>query len=543
MLLLFTNIVSASRQLENDEILEIVKTLTDQSISTWIPYGTIKGTHIEYSASDGSIVESTEQVKYDGNRFSWEIDISLEKMSKNLAKDLSTDLKKNANRVFIWDGDRYSMYFATTNNAMIYEGYGQIPVDVNGPLTAGIIPWGFGVYTYANLSAAKLSAMENYKGQIVLAVKEEDMPEMEFLLDPSRNYAVLTYWFNNDQGDTIFKKDYSEFKSAGSILIPTNIVVERYDTTKSSPDMVSRDEWDITSFDLNIPKQSEFTVPYRKSAFVEFHPSSDGMTLSYHFSDSIDTEELFEKRLEIAFAGNSIQPQNCATIALGQAFSQLGKELTDQQLGQLVGADNSTSLYDMRQVALDSDLNATAVITDIKTLRKLKDCQIILYLPKAKHYVVLENIDSKYAWLIDLDSNKFYYRTSLDNFKYLWDAGIALLISEKSFDKGEKTEIADNDLKEIKGSTGGGIPKYSCDDIIQEKEPDRLCADPIGGNCGGNYWKWVKRYGCIENEEGGKCTGSNMIGQWLSSCKEDTSNPTICTLDNSWFSRDIRACK
>lgn len=178
MLLLATNIVSASRQLEKDEVLEIVKTLTDQSISTWIPYGTIKGTHFEYSASDDIATESTEQIKYDGNKFFWEIDISLDKTSKNVAKDL----KKNAKRLFVWDGDRYSMYFASTNNAIVSEDSGQIPVNVNGILTAGIIPWGFGAYSYDKLSTAELSAMENYKGQIVLTVKTDNEFEMEFLL-------------------------------------------------------------------------------------------------------------------------------------------------------------------------------------------------------------------------------------------------------------------------------------------------------------------------------------------------------------------------
>ncbi len=299
ILLLTNNIALASRQLEKDEILEIIKTLTDQSISTWIPYGTIKGTHIEYSASDGSIIESIEQVKYDGNRFFWEINISSQKHAgDNIPKELTRDLKNNAERIFVWDGERYSMYFATTNNAIVFEGSGQIPVNVNGPLTAGIIPWGFGAYSYANLSTAKLSAMENYKEQIVLTVKEENLPEMVFLLDPSQNYAVLTYCLNNDEGSTIIKKDYADFKLTGNRLIPTSIIIEHYDQSSNSSDLLSRDEWDITSISLNPPKPSEFVVPYQKNAFIEFRTSSAGMPLSYHFSDTIDTESLLQKRLD-----------------------------------------------------------------------------------------------------------------------------------------------------------------------------------------------------------------------------------------------------
>ncbi len=534
MLLLANNIALASRQLEKDEILEIIKTLTDQSISTWIPYGTIKGTHFEYSASDDVAIDSTEQVKYDGNRFFWEIDISLDKTSKNIEKDL----KKNAKRLFVWDGDRYTMYFASTNNAIVSEGSGQMPVNVNGLLTAGIIPWGFGAYSYKNLSTAELSAMENYKEQIVLTVKTNNEFEIEFLLDPSQNYVVLTYCLNNDQGDAIIKKDYSDFKLAGDIQIPTNIIIERYDTTKSPSELVSRDEWDITSVNLNPPKQSEFVVPYRKNAFIEFHPSSAGSPLSYHFSDTIDTEVLLQKRLEIA-STNSLS-ENCATIAIEHVFSQFGKEITSQQLAQLVGADNSTNLYDMRQLTLDSGLNSAAIVTDLKTLRQLNDCQIILYLQESKHYVVLENIDSKYAWLIDLDNDKFYYRTSLDKLKYLWSNAIALLISSQSLES--VTEIGDDNLKDTKGSTSGGIPNYSCTDVIQSYRYS-LCPPAVGDLCGGRYWQWADRYGCIKDDEGGECTGSDMVGKIYSICTEDDYTPGSCTITGNWISRYIRACK
>lgn len=537
ILLLTNNIASASRQLERVEILEIIKTLTDKAVSTWIPYGTIKGTHIEYSASDGSIIESTEQVKYDGNRFYWEINISSQKHAgDDIPKELARDLKNNAERIFVWDGERYSMYFATTNNAIVFGDSGQIPVNVDGPLTAGVISWGFGSYSYANLATAELSAIENYKEQIVLTVKEENLPEMVFLLDPSQNYALLTYWLNNSDGLTIIKIDYSDFKMAGNMLIPTDIIIEHYNQSSTSSDLHSHDEWDITSISLNPPKPSEFVVPYRKNAFVEFRTSEFNPPLSYNFTDTIDTESLLQKRLEIV-STNSVS-QNCATIAIEHVFSQLGKELTSQQLVQLVGADNSTSLYDMLQIALDSDFNAAAVVTDMKSLKKLKDCQIILYLPDSKHYVVLENIDSKYAWIVDLDSDKFYYRTALDDFKYLWNEGIALLISDQSFDLGGMTEVNNDDLKEIIGSTGGGVPNYSCTDPIQSA--DTVFCPSIGNLCLGRYWEYFDRLGCIEDDNGGTCLGSKMIASIFWSCK--TRPDTTCTYVNAPTSRYMRAC-
>lgn len=196
----------------------------------------------------------------------------------------------------------------------------------------------------------------------------------------------------------------------------------------------------------------------------------------------------------------------------------------------------------MRQFALDSGFNSAAVVTNLKTLNKLKDCQIILYLPDSKHYIVLENIDSKYVWLIDLDSNKFYYRISVDDFEYLWNNGVALLISDQSFDLGEMTEISDDDLKDIKGSTDGGIPNYSCTDLIQSYDID-FCPPASGGQCGGRYWQSYNRYGCIEDESGDKCLGTDMLGKTFSPCTEDIYNPGVCTITGNWFSRYMRACK
>ena len=65
----------ADRQLDQAQILQIFQTLTDQPRNTWIPAGTIKAKHLEYKASSGYVTESTVIVKYDGDRFYWEINI------------------------------------------------------------------------------------------------------------------------------------------------------------------------------------------------------------------------------------------------------------------------------------------------------------------------------------------------------------------------------------------------------------------------------------------------------------------------------------
>jgi len=65
----------ADRELERTEILQIFQTVTAQPRDTWLPAGTIEATHQEFNSSDGCTTNSTVVVKYDGDRFYWEINI------------------------------------------------------------------------------------------------------------------------------------------------------------------------------------------------------------------------------------------------------------------------------------------------------------------------------------------------------------------------------------------------------------------------------------------------------------------------------------
>ncbi len=47
---------SGQRQLDNDEVLQIFRVLTDQPRDTWIPNGVICADHIEYRVSNGIII-------------------------------------------------------------------------------------------------------------------------------------------------------------------------------------------------------------------------------------------------------------------------------------------------------------------------------------------------------------------------------------------------------------------------------------------------------------------------------------------------------
>ncbi len=244
----------ADRELDRTEILEIFQQLTSQPRKTWISAGTIEATREEYKApkttdrneinnrigekiqayqsnpdkpeltenhqkmkldaipfnvryrlSNEYTMNSTATVRFDGDRFHWEINVESRtdsvKPNKDLAGNFMTEqfnLNWNAKRIFAWDGEKYTTYFLPGNHAIV-DTTGSTPHVVNGPLTAGFIPWGYGFYAYENLSAIESSAVErNVDGQtqIHLTLNNSDGSEMVFVMDPEKDYAVISCSIN-----------------------------------------------------------------------------------------------------------------------------------------------------------------------------------------------------------------------------------------------------------------------------------------------------------------------------------------------------------
>ncbi len=538
----------ADRELERAEILQIFQTLTAQPRDTWISAGTIKAAHQEFNSSDGCTTNSTVVVKYDGDRFYWKINIDSQVREAGTNGNTSRhdfDLNWNRKRVFAWDGQRYTMYFRPGNDAIVTENPGGFGAVVNGPLTAGIIPWGYGFYTYQELLEVESSAVEvvvNGQKQMHLTLRKINTPEIVFVLDPEKDYAVLSCSMYTAQSSIL--KTYEDYQLlAASKWVPTIITIERYDNSKQPNELVSYDYWEIMSIDTNPPQEDSFSVAYETDTFVEYHSPVINGPLSYHYSDNIDTELLLQSRLANASAHDR-EGQNCATIAMKYVAEQLGKNVNDPNLVKLVNEPNKdTNLYQLRRFAQGLGLHCLAVRTDIQTLRDVQDCQVILHLPKANHYIVLDQVDDEYVWAVDLDSNKFYYRTKLSIFGLDWSDGIALLISNSPPNvEGTFIEVNDQEQRKIVGSASGGFGTYSCTDLIQEYGII-FCSEPIFGLCGGRYRIFYDRYGCELDEDGGSCTGTGIVGNVSSPCIEDAWNPGYCTITGEWFSRYIRACR
>ncbi|MGA2916361.1 MAG: cysteine peptidase family C39 domain-containing protein [Sedimentisphaerales bacterium] len=588
LLLSVSCVTFADRLLDRTEILQIFKQLTDQPKKTWIPAGTIQAVHEEYRApkttdtneinnqinketteyqknsNKRELTEDTQKmkldaipfnvrhklsneytmnssviVKFDGERFYWEINVDSRvdsvKPDKNLAENFMTDqfdLNWNARRIFAWDGEKYTTYFLPGNHAII-DSTGKTPHNVNGPLTAGLIPWGYGYYTYENLSAAESSAVEKQadgQTQIQLTLNNSDGSQMLFVLDPQKNYAVLSCIINKF-GNMVNSRQYSNYQQISNNWIPFTVLIEGYKPETNK--LLTRDLWDITSIDANIPQSYEFNVSYKADALIEHSVFNKHKPEMYRYSQTTDTTLLLAKRLEYA-VNEETQKQNCATAALKYVVSQFGKDITDQQLAELVNEPNQeTNLYQIKQFAQSLGLYCRAVKTNIKTLKNLNGCKAILHIPGKKHFVVLETIDDKYVWTIDLASNRFYYRTDIDFFPMDWAEGAALLISNNVI-KGEFTEIDESELSNITGASG-----YQCN-VLRQTYNVIFC-DYVGGECGGNCTVFYERWGCGVAESG-SCSQTKMVRYEKSPCIEDPYYPFACTVTGEWTVYYMQAC-
>ena len=587
-LLCVSGVAFADRPMEKAEILQIFQKLTNQPRKTWIPAGTIEATREEYKApkmidadalngqinkeiqryqSDPNKRELTQElqkmrldaepfnaryklsneytmssmaiVRFDGDRFYWEINVTSRtdsvKPGKDLAGNFMTDqfdLDWNARRIFAWDGEKYTTYFLPGNHAIV-DTTGRTPHVVNGPLTAGVIPWGYGFYSYDNLAAIDSVAIERQIGgqtQVHLTLNNSDGSQMVFVMDPQKDYAVISCLITG-HGNAVISKHYSDYQLIAGNWVPSAVLLEQYEAESNK--LLARDLWNITSIDTNAPESYDFEVGYEADALIEHFSFNGSKPEMYRYSQRVDTDQLLAERLAYA-ASESTQSQNCATAALKYVTLQLGKDVTDQQLAQLVNEpDKTTSLYQMKQFAQGLGLYCRVVKTDVQTLKSLYGCKAILHIPGKKHFVALEAIDDKYVWTIDLASNKFYYRTDIDFFGTDWTGGTALLISNNVI-KGEFTEIDENELGNIIGASG-----YQCN-LLKQGYNVIFCSY-VGGECGGDYREFYTRWGCGVAEDG-SCSQTKMLRYKKTPCIEDPYNPFGCDVTGEWTVYYMQAC-
>lgn len=586
-LLFLGGVAKADRQLSRSEILQIFDQLTKRPMKTWISSGTIEASHeqhgtakttneaeindqitqavrdylnnprkrelteelqkmrldaipfnVRYKLSNQHAMNSTVVVKFDGNRFSWDITVKSRTDSvrppASLAGNFMTEqfnLSWNARRTFTWDGKKYTIYSRSGNYALV-DAAGTFPHAVNGPLTAGVVPWGYGRYTSSSLTAASSSAIEknvNGQTQIHLTVNYSDGVEMLFVLDPQKDYALISHL--KEGLETTVSVEYGNYQMVSGRWVPRAITVEKYDG--SSNKLLGYHVWNFTSISGSTPSFESFDPAYEPDTLIEHYSNVTDVPSIYRTSQVIDTELLLNERLMFA-ASEGAQAQNCATAAMKYVTSRLGKDVTDRQLAQLVdGTNNGTSLYEMKNFALRMGFHCRAVRTDIATLKNLSGCQAILHIPSKDHFVAIGDIDNQYVWSIDLANSKFCYRSDINFFDMDWTGGVALLISNGPITGAALSDISDAELRTINGRSG-----YTCTSLLQQS--DVTYCTVLGGECWGNYVYYPERHGC-ESAPSGMCMDDDFLMSAESACSPDIYYPSDCEY-GEWTFYYMRAC-
>jgi len=406
----------------------------------------------------------------------------------------------------------------------------QLPRSVNGPLTAGLISWGYGPFTYENLSAAEVSATEvllDGVTQIQMTVVHAGGSTTDLTLDPSKGYAVTSCMLRGF-GDRVMTYHCSGYQQVGGRWVPTTILVEHLDVLTDA--LLRSDRWTITSLDDRTPTADEFTVEFQADAYIEYVSTVTAEPAAYLYSHSVDTDQLLAERLTYAATQDSIS-QNCATVALKQTALELGKSIPSTTLASLVGPAGQTSLYDMKQFAQGAGLYCRAVQTDLATLKTLAGVKAILHIPGKDHFVLLDRIDDRYVWLIDLTNDRFYYRKSVDFFPMEWSEGIALLVSDQPV-VGTFANIDDATLGTIVGSDG-----WDCTRVIQEGYV--IYCDYVPPGCGGILSLFFTRYGC-DPAPSGTCPVLYLVRFQNAPCFPDPIQD--CAI-GAWTFYYMKACR
>ena len=569
--------------LSSGDIQKILQEVTSQPRKTWISVGTITATHQEhgaakttdattiqseinkavqqYNASTNKIVQTAElqkmkldaipfnvrsnlsnewamsshvTVKYDNGRFYWEISVDSRqdsvKPDATLAGNYMTrqfTLSWNQRRIFAWDGQEYTTYSVSGGHANV-DAAGKLQRAVTGPLTAGLIPWGYGRFTKANLDAAKISAKRNANGTIDMTISHTDGTSTSLTLDSAKNYAVTKATLAN--GATTTTYTCSDYRQVAGNWVPYDIQIERQYVGEAgfNSKLPTSEHWSFSPISTTTP--SSFNVPVAANALVDYFSPITASSAIYVQSDMVDTRGLLAQRL--AFAAAEGAGKNCATAVLQQAALELGKSIPDSALARLVGEGGRTSMYDMMRLAQSQGLFCRAVKTDLATLKNLDGAKAILHIPGKGHFVLLNEVTDQDVWLTDLSSKKFYYRQSIDFFPMDWSEGTALLLSTRPIPS-QPGALSDATLATIAGGAG-----YACDDLLQEYAV-YSCDDSYTG-CDGAVTVYWERYGC-RSAPSGSCSTQDMESSIESPCISDEVYD--CTITGEWYYGYIRACQ
>ncbi len=529
----------------------LLRQLTETPRRQWLPQGMIQARHLEYHGFENKVKESTETVYYDGLKT--RLDIMLEDSQStettftgSSRRQADQDFKLNQNRTFLWNGQQAVQYYKSADYAIVTTGADAAVEAPCGPMTAGIIPWGHGDFTFLVLKSQSPKVYQQYSDNQLRYILKYTNPttspdiNITFVLDPSKANAVLSYTIENEMA--CLRQTYQDYLQVDGQWIPAKVLIERFDKRSGSARLLSYEDWQFDVIDASSPAEDIFAIEYQNGTTVELHPGGDIETFLYDASDRVDIAAILADKINLLSTDQNTV--NCATAAIDHIAKRFSKQLQKETLAGVITEDTrKTTLYDMKRTFEEAGLNCMAITTDLETLDKIDNCATILHLALTNHYVILDHVEPDGAWIIDLTNRQFFIKRNIDDLLTEWHSGTALLISDEpitppldvTFDY-----LNTDDMTEI---LGGSFGTYSCTNLIQERL--RVpCDDAIGGFlCIGAYYVFEARKGCAEDPDGGICAGRKMPSYRYSQCLNDPETQGACKITGTWTNRYIRACE
>lgn len=546
-------IAFADRKLDPAETGQLLQTLTQQPRQSWLPYGMIEARHLQYQEFENKITDSTEIIYFDGQRYCWQVNLNPDQsldMNSAVLPDLSQtqkpseDFLLNQSNLYIWNGQKQVRYYKSSGYAIVLLGQEESSAAAFGPPTAGIIPWGHGDCSLAVLQANSPSAYELMTPEGVrirleyTETKYRPAARVTFLLDPAIGYAVVSHSIENDLA--LLRNTYDSYMQAGSFRVPRKIMMERFDKRSGQPKLISYDDWQFENVLFEKPDESRFVANFEPGTVVEMQPSQSVKTFMYQAPQDRNIEPLLEDKISIISA-EAEEAGNCATAAVSHIARKFSKTITHERLASMVTGDTrKTTLMSIKTALEEVGLECMAVTTDIESLSKFSNCTKIVHLPLSNHYVIVDQVEPEWVWVIDLVNRKFYWKKQMDEFLLEWNEGTALLVSDTPISVPLDSRFSYLNTIQLSQIEGGDFGTYSCSDQLQITERV-LCDLPIGFLCGGAYYKFYERYGCKEDANGSTCVGQQMVGYEFTHCINNINSG--CTITGIWQSRYIRACQ
>ncbi len=454
----------------------------------------------------------------------------------------------NQQNTVAWDGQEFLIHNYSPKH-LINHAHRQVtpvlPCARPAPLTAGLIPWGKGIYSLENLTQATVTGTET---------RVDGLPRTELVIHNgigSSRVRVTAAWVpkTTPQGRPAHALVASEVlrgdqwalsvSLSGHIWlenrwVPTQIVSEHPRVRYGAERRVR--ETFLLEFHPGQENGHDMR-PSMKDAWVEYQAPGMPDPLRYQMSETLDSELLLQEKMGLMLAASegrervprhNMNPgpsQNCATLALGYAARSLGRPIVEKELASSVDSTGKTSLADLQRLARRRGLHCEIIQTDIDSLALLPACQIILYLPDEGHFALLGDVDTFDVWLIDFQKNTFLYALNKHKFTAQWAEGVALVLSEQSLAFPSHLHIKSLPHSRLVNTRGG--LSYDCTKLIQNGHiHDVPC--PVDPPCHGMEEDYAWIWGC-EPSETGQCTSFTQWAKKQANCTPSGANPGECT--------------